>query len=204
MERIGQARAPKWTEEEDNILREHYPTMRKKVADLLPERTEAACAIRAAHLKIAAHGPWTEQEDEVLREIYPDIGDEVSKYLPNRSRNACRKRAAELQIPHVHGTWTKSEDDILRTYYPQMGIAVRDLIPYRSRQSIYRHAIRLGIAKEGENGEEQQPMRFWTPEEEAILRAEYPRIGSKVQQLLPNRTLRGIYGHVRQLNLTRL
>lgn len=218
MDKFARATAPKWSEAEDNILREYYPKMKKGVTALLPGRTEAACAIRAGHLNVYIYGrPWSKEEDAVLREKYPQIGEKVIEFLPDRSRAACRKRAAELEIPHVRGAWTKQEDDILCKYYPIMGIAIRDRLPYRSRQSIYCRAIRLGLSREedieekkrakaqtAENHASKPPRKPWSAEEEEILRAKYPLMGAKVQEYLPERSVSSIYRRAVRLNLVRV
>ena len=41
-----------WTIEEDNILREYYPSMGSNVYEKLPGRSSSACMTRISYLKL--------------------------------------------------------------------------------------------------------------------------------------------------------
>lgn len=45
--KLGLKASNKWTEKEDEILRQYYPLIGNKVAELLPGRSKAACSVRA-------------------------------------------------------------------------------------------------------------------------------------------------------------
>lgn len=210
MKKVTRDPRPKWTKEEDQILRENYPTMRKNVSQLLPGRSPAACCIRASNLKISIYSKdWTEEEDNLFREKYPALGEKLFKMLPNHSALSCRAHVDELGLTHTRGAWLESEDEILREYYPTMGIAMHDKLPYRSRQSIYCRAIRLGLVKEerqtNEDGTKKMPKNrnCWTIQEDEILRTQYPKIGIKVKDMLPNRTVGSIYARCIRLKIVR-
>ena len=89
----------KWTEEEDNVLREFYPSEGTNVAARLPGRTKGSCKKRAGTIgvKIGALC-WSETEDNILREYYPTEAGKVSRRLQNRAAKSCIARARKLGI----------------------------------------------------------------------------------------------------------
>ena len=89
----------KWTEEEDNVLREFYPSEGTNVAARLPGRTKGSCKKRAGTIgvKIGALC-WSETEDNILREYYPTEAGKVSRRLQNRAAKSCIERARKLGI----------------------------------------------------------------------------------------------------------
>ena len=97
----------RWTEEEDNILKEFFPTEGKDVADRLYGRTIAACQFRAYKLGLHrqqphSRGKWLKGEDMLLRRWYPEMGIRVAILLPWRSKPAIHNRANLLGL-HISG-----------------------------------------------------------------------------------------------------
>lgn len=83
-------RAPMWTDRELDTLREHYPRIGRRVADMLPGRTPKACEVEAHRIGVARtqyRGPrplWRVPGVlEIGREIHRD-GDVVVLEIPLR------------------------------------------------------------------------------------------------------------------------
>lgn len=79
-----------WTDRELEILREHYPRIGRRVADMLPGRTRKACEIEAHRIGVARtqyRGPrplWRVPGVlEIGREIHRE-GDVVVVEIPLR------------------------------------------------------------------------------------------------------------------------
>lgn len=88
-----------WTEEEDKILEENYPTMGVKVTALLPGRSEYACRYRACMLDIKSNCAWTYEDDQLLREKYPTMGGNVYILFKGRhNKSSCYTRASFLGV----------------------------------------------------------------------------------------------------------
>lgn len=102
----GAAYNRKWTDREDDILREAVKLASNwgEVAESLPGRTEAACCARAKrHGLRLRHNPpraWTADEDEFLR-VHWKLCDletpEIARAL-GRTEHAVRTRASKLGI----------------------------------------------------------------------------------------------------------
>ena len=62
-----------WSREEDDILREYYPTEGNKVYLRLPAKTKKETENRAYALKLKKIPilKWSSEEDEILRQYYP-------------------------------------------------------------------------------------------------------------------------------------
>jgi hypothetical protein len=102
---------PSWTDEEDEILKTHYPvTPKDELSSLLSNHTWNA-------IKVRAHGtfglkrnkaqfardrglsPWSQNEVEALKKFYPtNYTDEIAQALPSRTWSAIETRAMELGI----------------------------------------------------------------------------------------------------------
>ena len=67
-----------WTEQENAVLCEFYPTIGQRVSSMLPGRSRAACSIHASHLGISRENDWAEAEDDLLRKYYPTLGPDAS------------------------------------------------------------------------------------------------------------------------------
>jgi hypothetical protein len=123
----------RWTEEEDAVLREKYPTATAdELIALFPERTPIGITKRARKLKIKSEiikdwagyrgnperwstrweNRWTQGEDAILREKYPTgTADELLQLLPGRSPQSMHNRAIRL---HLRAEVTKHWRDFRR------------------------------------------------------------------------------------------
>lgn len=91
-----------WSVEEDNVLRQCYPSMGKGAATRLVGRSMIECVARAGELGITREiiRCWTEEEDNILRKFYPDYGNNIAAKLEGRTPSACRNRAAKLGLKY--------------------------------------------------------------------------------------------------------
>ena len=185
-----------WTEEEDQILRDNYPTMGQNVYKLFDnKKTASSCKHRACKLGILSNNrlSWTEEEDQILRDNYPTMGKEVYKLLKNRTQDACRTRADILGL-ECNNNWSDDENKIFIDNYPTMGSNVYKLLPRRSRSACINHAKILNIKY-------NKYARIWTEEEDQILRDNYPTMGKEVYKLLKNRSIPSCLKRARRLEL---
>ncbi len=89
-----------WTDEEDEILRKHYPSMGKAVIDLLPNRPLRSIYKRANELGISFNDPYrfAQWEDDIIKSEYAKYGSDIYSKLNNRSRASVRQRAKVLKV----------------------------------------------------------------------------------------------------------
>lgn len=126
-----------FTEEEDKIIIDNYPTMRRNVCKLLPDRSEGSVMGRARALgfKLGNQNCWSEEEELILRKNYPIMGDNVKDLLPNRSIRSIRQHAYSLNIRHPN-SWNVEEDRVLRNNNLEFSNTLLQLLPNRSENDI--------------------------------------------------------------------
>ncbi|MDO5067467.1 MAG: SANT/Myb-like DNA-binding domain-containing protein [Propionibacteriaceae bacterium] len=194
-----------WTPAEDELLRQHGPTLPwPELEALLPGRTQAAIRKRVCHLGIARqaeHLPWTPAEDALLREHGSTLPwPELEALLPGRTQAAIRKRVCHLGIARQaeHLPWTPAEDALLREHgstlpWPEL----EALLPGRTQAAIRKRVCHLGIARQAEH-------LPWTPAEDALLRQHGPTMPwEELEALLPGRTQVAIRARLRHLGIAR-
>ena len=101
---------PRWSKEEDDIIRQYYATEGSAVYKRMSGRTKAACILRAKNIGIVCNkevryqreNTWTEEELAILQEYYPIEGRNVSERLPNRTASQCSAKANSMKI-HLLG-----------------------------------------------------------------------------------------------------
>ena len=114
----------KWTEKEDNLLRQAVKEFGgknwKKIANKLKGRTDVQClhrwqkVLRPGLIK----GPWTVEEDRTVVELVKEHGTKkwslIAKKLNGRLGKQCRERWYNHLDPNINkGEWTREEDEIL-------------------------------------------------------------------------------------------
>ena len=88
----------RWTEEEDEALREDWRMGRPVGTSRMPDRTLNAARLRSAELGLRSRRYWTDQDDAILREEYtkgPGYLERVEKRT-GRTRRAIQKRLTTL------------------------------------------------------------------------------------------------------------
>ena len=86
-----------WTQEEENILKNHYHLGSKRVAKLLPSKTIHVIQVRAQKLGIKSECWWQYWEDEVIKNTFNLGPKEIMKLLPNRSKSSIVHRRKKLR-----------------------------------------------------------------------------------------------------------
>lgn len=139
-----------WSDAEDQILREYYPTEGPACVSRLSGRTKGAVKIRAQLAGLRAPGCWTPEEDAILQEYYPAEGTACFVRLQNRSVSAAKKRVLQLGLHYKNANrpWTDQEKAILLEFYPKEGIRVLDRLPGRTRFAVISWVVRHNLKSE--------------------------------------------------------
>ena len=126
-----------WTEEEEELLKRHYPEVGSDIYKLIPRHTKESCVDKANRMGLIMHRKWTPEEDNILKENYPINGSKSYKMIQNRSKDSCRRRVQELGLKRSNTSgkrpWSTEEDNIMKKYYPIMGPDVCYKLPNRTR-----------------------------------------------------------------------
>ena len=199
----------RWTAEEIEILKKHYPTEGDAVFKRLPGRTAKSCRIQASKLKISKNISsaivqndskyirlWTKAEDEILREYYSEEGSNVRYRLNQRSAESCRGRAAALGLAYsgTNRKWSHREDEILKKYYTTEGSEIQKRLNGRTKEACNKRAAKLGLCMQGR--------KQWTAEEDEIIKTYYKAEGGKVAERLEGRTLSACQSRAKYLNVS--
>ncbi|RIB01376.1 Homeodomain-like protein, partial [Gigaspora rosea] len=147
----------KWTEQEDELLREavqrYGPHKWSLIATHVPNRTPMQCSARwvGALNPSVLKGRWTSAEDAALTETVsrylnavdsqgnpqPIPWNKVSKQIPQRTGAQCQARWTEALDPRIKkGKWSPSEDTILKEgvkIYGRCWIRIAEMIQGRTQ-----------------------------------------------------------------------
>ena len=154
-----------WTKEEDEYLRQNYPTgSLKEIAEHL-RRSVSACMHRAGKIGVRRATNWTEEEDTFLKMNYFTMSaKEIAEYL-GRTERTCMHRAANvLKLRKVSMVWTKEEDEYLRQNYPTGSLKEIAEHLRRTEKACKGRAIKIGV---------RRATNDWTKEEDVFLRQNY-------------------------------
>jgi Myb-like DNA-binding domain len=122
----------KWTEGEDNLLREAVTDFGgkswKKIASRLPGRTDVQCLHRWQKVLKPGliKGPWTAEEDAKVIKLVQIHGNKkwsfIARQLKGRLGKQCRERWYNHLNPDINkGEWTPEEDDALIEAHNELG-----------------------------------------------------------------------------------
>lgn len=122
------SRQKRWTPDEDELLREHYPEHGPSWDGwrrVLPTRSRWAVQTRAKKLGIKVQTGWTAEEEELLRELYPKSvyrGRQWLEVFPGHELGSIYKRAQRmgLRSPGRQQAWPKPVRDDLRQGVSQL------------------------------------------------------------------------------------
>jgi len=122
----------KWTEEEDDLLREAVADYGgkswKKIASRLSGRTDVQCLHRWQKVLKPGlvKGPWTQEEDSKVVELVKLHGNKkwsfIARQLKGRLGKQCRERWYNHLNPDINkGEWTNEEDKLLIEAHSELG-----------------------------------------------------------------------------------
>ena len=122
----------KWTEEEDDLLREAVADYGgkswKKIASRLSGRTDVQCLHRWQKVLKPGlvKGPWTQEEDTKVIELVKIHGNKkwsfIARQLKGRLGKQCRERWYNHLNPDINkGEWTNEEDKLLIEAHSELG-----------------------------------------------------------------------------------
>lgn len=150
MKNFQEIRSGKWTDEEDEILREavrmHGEKHWNSISTMVCGRSPIQCLHRWTKILKPGlvKGTWTEEEDLALKEWVIENGPQkwslCSKHIQGRSGKQCRERWFNNLDPSIKkGQWTKCEDKIIFDLFKKEGpkwSLIATVLPGRTENSI--------------------------------------------------------------------
>jgi hypothetical protein len=143
---------PRWTTEEDDIIRRHYAAGAgiAFIQTLLKHRTASSVFARADTLGVTSGRYWREDEIQILKAHYPAIGAGVIDLLPGRTLDSVKIRAGRLGLrkssnstegfrPWSDDEWTLLEKNMHLSVAEQQAI----LFPDRTKRAVEKARERL-------------------------------------------------------------
>ncbi|OMJ86232.1 hypothetical protein SteCoe_12296 [Stentor coeruleus] len=150
MENYQESRHGKWSEEEDEMLREAVKVYGEKhwnsISTVVCGRSPIQCLHRWTKILKPGlvKGTWTEEEDLALKEWVIENGPAkwsvCSKHIQGRSGKQCRERWFNNLDPSIKkGRWAKEEDKIIFDMFKRDGpkwSLIATVLPGRTENSI--------------------------------------------------------------------
>ena len=135
----------KWSEEEDAIIRQYYPTEGGECDKYMPNRSRVAIRQRARFWGVYStkKSDWSEEEEAIMRQYYLFEGPDCFERLPKRSRAAVQNRAVHLGLTVQNRLWSEKEIDILIENFNLEIEKLQTLLPGRTRNAISKKLKRL-------------------------------------------------------------
>ena len=195
----------RWSENEDNIIREYFPTEKKEVYKRLQGRTQDATYQRARYLGLIESREWSRAEDNIIRKYYPIEGTGVVVRLDkknksvSRTEDAIKTRAAKLGVKKdKKNCWTDEDDLFLKRRYANGKADIEKVIRILggrfTTEQIYTRLKYLGF--------NYSSTATWTNNEDALL---YLFWGHKsmeeIERMLPRHTRDAIIREASYLGL---
>ena len=144
----------KWTNEELQILKEHYPNDSLDNILSLIKRNKGDIISKASELKIARNSRnkkiiWTNEEIEILRRVYltTKIADIPKLYLPNKTKDSIVKKMGELRLLKSR-PWEADEIEMFKTLYPYTDNQEMCKIFNRTYTAIINASRKFGVSKD--------------------------------------------------------
>lgn len=147
-----QAYRSSWTENEDDVLREHYADSRwDTIHNLLPHRTKKAVVHRAEKLGLSRPGnhKWTDEENAMLEVWYPEgEWESILLLFPDRTKEAIKRQAYQLGLKRITAgsMWTDEEiQQLVQLWNIESWDEIKTALPGRSDEAIKSKARDIGL-----------------------------------------------------------
>ena len=150
----------KWTDEELELLRRHYPDDSWETILSLIHRNKGNIITKASKLGIVRNSSnkkveWSDDEIEILKQVYltTKIVDIPKLYLPGKSKDSVIKMMGKLRLLKSR-QWTNDEIDKFIELYPSTDNNELCKIFNRTYDAIINEAVKLEISKDNRFTEE--------------------------------------------------
>lgn len=167
-----------WTDEEKQVMRQHYYRLGTRLQYLLPHyRTSTAILTQARRMKLTCNEEvkkrnqrlsrlerpevFTDEENEIIQKYYLQIGDRVAEMLPGRTKKSAGERARNMglrRLQELPKKWTEEEKQILKDHYYTLGTQVQDILPTRTQKAISTKAGRMNLSCSEETKKRNQKL----------------------------------------------
>ena len=170
----------RWTDEENNILREFYKQhpdgkgLKEFAKRYLSHKTYISVKGHAQELGLTTSNgvPFTEEENDIIRKYYPIEGAKCLSRLNNHTLKSLQSQVIKLGCFFERtDLWTEEEIEIMKKYYPIEGKKIQSRLPNKSINGIKNKANKLGIST--------GYLIPWTKEEDEILLKNYRKFSTK-------------------------
>jgi hypothetical protein len=208
----------RWTDEEIETLRKHYPNnvSMDRILHMLPERSYTAVVHKASRLGLVKGNyipvqrrsrRWTENEINFVRAFYGRVDDrEIVDTIPHRTVSSVKSLIFRVggQKKRTHNprnpSWTPFETKLLAKNYTKMtNDELMEILPNRSFDAIRARLYVLGLRRCRKSLAKAQACKIWTDEEIEILKNNMKLTARETQELLPHRSLDAIQGQKRRI-----
>lgn len=157
-----------WTESEDNILKEHYPSEGAKgCLKYLPNRTVPTIKNRVRKLHIDNFVKrFSEEDDNFLQENFQKMNIKDLAISLNASVGGVRGRLKKLKLKkQTRAEWSEEELQIVKDNYDHGVNYILTLLPNRTKAMVKNAVKSMGL----HNGK----LKFWTKEELETIKKYY-------------------------------
>lgn len=146
-----------WSVEDENMMRQYYPSMGVKVKSMLSvDRSRNAIKMKAQKLGLVCNQikKWSKEDKVFLKENYGVLDTEVIAEKLNRTKasiitmaNSMNivSKANKLCLKDLYHNWSDEEIEILKKYYPLEGEKAFARLPYKTKEQCKYKVYRLKL-----------------------------------------------------------
>lgn len=199
-----------WTDEEDNLLKKIYGTIKNDNLVNYFSKTYSAIIKRAGELGLKKEvNVWTDEEVEYLKTYYPDSDMQLeelhNKYIPNHDIPTIIGKANSIGLLRRDKPreWTEEEIRLLKENYNNYSVdmLIDKFFPDRTIAQINKKKseLNLVVTNRFKNGE-----LYWTDEKIELLYNEYPYMNTEEfynKYFKDDMSLSGLYGKINSLGI---
>lgn len=188
-----------WSREDIKILIEFYPiggTSLCQEKGLNKKNSTIRMMAKSLGIFLNKKRPWSAAEDKLLTKTFKKHNTKEACYevFSNRTKTDINNRLKELDLV-LKKRWDKKDIEILEKYFPIGGARlVIEKGVDRTIREIGAKASNMGIKIKNSR-------KYWTKEEEAILKEYYPKEGIAVKKRLDDKDELSIRNKVRHMQL---